>query len=105
MIKMWSILHVLNRQWAATCLKKVSPSNDSLKNANNILCITVTCPGGGMNDKEEEHNLCDLDAFIKKVDSKGTAVEMTHLDFYLFENGVSSGKFTYRPLLSSVCSV
>ena len=49
-------------------------------------------------------NICDLDAFIKKVDSKGTAVEMTHLDFYLFENGVSSGKFTYRPLLSSVCS-
>ena len=29
---------------------------------------------------------------------------MTHLDFYLFENGVSSGKFTHRPLLSSVCS-
>ena len=56
-----------------------------------------------MNGKEEEH-ICDLDDFIKIVDSKGTAVEMTHLDVYLFENGVSSGKFTDRPLLSSVCS-
>ena len=55
----------------------------------------------GMRKKK---NICDLDDFIKIVDSKGTAVEMTHLDFYLFENGVSSGKCTHRPLLSSVCS-
>ena len=50
----------------------------------------------------KKKNICDLDDFIKIVDSKGTAVEMTHLDFYLFENGVSSGKFTHRPLLSCV---
>ena len=46
----------------------------------------------GMRKKK---NICDLDDFIKIVDSKGTAVEMTHLDFFLFENGVSSGKFTH----------
>ena len=29
---------------------------------------------------------------------------MTYLGFYLFENGVSSGMFTEKPLLNTVCS-
>ena len=37
-IMMWSILYVLHRPCAAKCLKRVSPSTDSLKDAKNILC-------------------------------------------------------------------
>ena len=45
----------------------------------------------GMRKKK---NVCDLDDFIKIVDSKGSAIEMTYLDFYQFENGASSAKLT-----------
>ena len=55
----------------------------------------------GMRKKK---NICDLDDFLKIFDSKGKAIEMTYLDFYLFENGVSSGRFTEKPLLNTVCS-
>ena len=55
----------------------------------------------GMRKKK---NVCDLDDFIKIVDSKGSAIEMTYLDFYQFENGASSAKFTDKPKLRTVCS-
>ena len=55
----------------------------------------------GMRKKK---NICDLDDFFKTVDSKRKAIEMTYLDFYLFENGVSSGRFTEKPLFNTVCS-
>ena len=41
----------------------------------------------GMRKKK---NISDLDDFLKIVDSKGKAIEMTYLDVYLIEHGVSS---------------
>ena len=52
----------------------------------------------------KEKKICDLDDFLKIVDSKRKAIEMTYLNIYLFENGVSSGRFTETPLLNTVCS-
>ena len=55
----------------------------------------------GMRKKK---NICDFDDFLKIVDSKRKAIEMPYLAFSLFENGVSSGKFTEKRLLNTVCS-
>ena len=58
----------------------------------------------GEKGMRKKKNICDLDDFLKIVDSKGKAIEMTYLDFYLFENGVSSGRFTEKLFLNTVCS-
>ena len=52
-------------------------------------------------------NIMDEDDFVRVINgtSKGTAIQMTFDDFTMYENGLSSGKFTNRPLLRDIQEV
>ena len=47
-------------------------------------------------------NVYDFDDFSKVIGNCGNAINMHHSDFMIFENGVSQGKFTSKPLLDNV---
>ena len=46
--------------------------------------------------------LYNFDDFVSFVSNKGEALILDYSDILLFENGVSQGKFTNKPLLESV---
>ena len=50
-------------------------------------------------------NLYDFDDFQSAINQHGTAVPMDVSDFSLWENGVSSAKFTQKPVLANCCVV
>ena len=56
----------------------------------------------GMRDRK---NIYDGEDFKAVVNEVGVAVEMQVEDFIMFENGVSQGKYTHKPLLADVQEV
>ena len=56
----------------------------------------------GMNDKKM---VFDENDFISIINNTGTAVQMEPNDFIQYENGLSQGKYTNKPLLANVQEV
>ncbi|XP_033115566.1 uncharacterized protein LOC117115750 isoform X2 [Anneissia japonica] len=53
----------------------------------------------------ERKHVYDEDDFTSIINAKGSAVPMSPADFIMYENGVSQGKYTNKPLLCEVQEV
>ena len=53
----------------------------------------------------KKKNLYDFGDFESAIDRRGTAVEMNVNDLVLWENGMSSAKYTKKPMLTTTSVV